>query len=321
MTGDPLNTLRNFFCAVLIALPLTALAVPIGIEVGGILIIPSGMIVKGTLNPEASGTRDMGDSTHEWNTITAQTLNLRTDALIQTNATTRIFMQIGGPLVFTGQAADTGSNDDHIFGTSTVKTAGAGRGLARYCNAAAAQGCTALFRVGIDSNFEIVGTGTASARIGGNVNADSTGVGNIGASGPDDLQTYTLPTNSLNQSARGLRIVAYGTTANNANAKTVRLLFGGTTVITKIMTVSVAGTWKIEATVLRTGASAQTIYSEAFNNAGTASSSTDGNTIVEQAGFATATETETGTIVIKTQSTVSTADNDIISQGLIVDYL
>jgi hypothetical protein len=162
---------------------------------------------------------------------------------------------------------------------------------------------------------------TATTRAGGNLDANSTGVGNVGASGPDDLQVYTLPANALIHASRGLKVKCYGTTTNNPNAKTVRLLFGTTTVITKQLTASVAGFWVLEATILRTGTSAQDIFGEAVNYGGTAVSSTDGATVQDLATFATATETETAAIDIKTQSTVSTTDNDIISQGCTTDFL
>lgn len=167
----------------------------------------------------------------------------------------------------------------------------------------------------------VSGASTTMSRVGGALNVDSTGVGNVGASGPDTLQTYSLPANALTLASRGLKIKAYGTTANNANAKTVRLIFGGTTLITKQLTASIAGVWEIEAVILRTGSSAQDYYAKALNNGGTTVSSTDGATVYSIQAFGTATETETGAITISTQSTASTADNDIVSQGLIVEYL
>ena len=159
------------------------------------------------------------------------------------------------------------------------------------------------------------------ANVAATVSANSTSVGNVGASGPDDLITYTLPANALTTAGRGIRVKAWGTTANNANAKTVRLVFGGTTLVTKQLTASVAGTWNIEATILRTGASAQKFYAAAENDNGTTVSSTDGATVLRIASANTCAETESGTIVIKGQSTVSTADNDIVQQALIVEYI
>lgn len=168
---------------------------------------------------------------------------------------------------------------------------------------------------------QIMGTATTSpSHIESVACVVTTGVGNLGASGPDDLQSCTLPANALTTTNRCFEVLAKGTTANNANAKTVRLAVGGTAVITKQLTASIAGRWTITATVCRTGASAQDYFAESVNFGGTTVSSTDGATVAVLSGNGTATETETNAIIIKTQSTASTTDNDIVSELLAVKY-
>jgi hypothetical protein len=162
--------------------------------------------------------------------------------------------------------------------------------------------------------------------LGGTMLANVTGVGNVGASAPDDLQTFTLDANTLNIAQRCLKITAWGTTANTAAAKTVRLTIGPTptALVTKALAASIAGSWNIEALVCRTGASTQDYKATAWNNNGTAlcatSACADGATIERQFAVGTLTQTETNALVIKTQSTVSTNDNDIVSEGLVVEY-
>lgn len=159
--------------------------------------------------------------------------------------------------------------------------------------------------------------------IAGTLAVVTTAVGNVGASGPDDLQTTPLSANSLTVTNRCVDIKVAGTVANNANAKTVRLTIGPTptVLITKQLNVSLAGcTWKLEATVCRTGASTQDYFAEAWNSCGTTVSSTDGPTVLYQSAFGTLTQTESAAQVIKSQSTVSTADNDIVSELLKVSY-
>lgn len=169
---------------------------------------------------------------------------------------------------------------------------------------------------------EIGGSGSSNlGEVSCTATINSTAVGNVGASGPDDLQTYQLPANSLTVAGRGIRIRAWGTTAANGNAKTVRLVFGSATLVTKMLATGVAGTWEIEATILRTGASAQDYYAKAYNNNATGLGTADIATVFVQASFGTATQTETAAIDIKVQSTVSTANDDIVSQGLIVEYI
>lgn len=169
-----------------------------------------------------------------------------------------------------------------------------------------------------------VGANSEIAEIGGVLNVNTTAVGNVGASGPDDLQTYQLPANSLTTTGRGIRIRAWGTTANTANAKTVRLTIGPTptALITKILNVSVAGTWELEACIIRTGASTQDYYAKAINHQGTAliGVGADAAAAFSNSAVGTLTQTETNALDIKTQSTVSTANNDIVSEGLIVEY-
>src|SRR5687767_12752958 len=80
----------------------------------------------------------------------------------------------------------------------------------------------------------------------GALTVKTTAVGNVGA-GTDDLQTYDLPASVLGVDGRCLRITAWGTTANNVNAKTVTMAFGSQTVMTQALTTSIAGTWRISA--------------------------------------------------------------------------
>lgn len=158
----------------------------------------------------------------------------------------------------------------------------------------------------------------------GTIDADFSAVGS--GAGASDLITYTLPASSFTATAgqpgRAIKIKAWGTTANNANAKTVALIFGGTTLITKALTVSVAGIWEIEAIVARTGTSTQKYYAKAFNfGAATPTlAATDGATIYSQHTATTASETETGTITIKGRATVATASNDIVQQGMLIEF-
>lgn len=159
---------------------------------------------------------------------------------------------------------------------------------------------------------EQMGTGTGYATLVGVANVNTTAVGNVGG-GTDDLITYTMPASSMVTTGKGVRILAWGETANNANAKTVVLNFGSTAILTNALTISIAGFWRIEAEVIRTGSSAQ-IYTSALATTGTA-----GVALNDLEG-GTSAQTETNTIVIKCTG-AATADNDIIQRGLIVEYL
>lgn len=162
------------------------------------------------------------------------------------------------------------------------------------------------------------GSGLTAYQLGGvftNVTADVT------SSGASNLISYTLPASTLTTTNRCLRIKGWGTALNNANAKTVALDFGSQTIISKILTPSIANTtWSFQATVCRSGASTQDIYAEAFNPMGTAVSSVDANTVLYQAARTAGTQTETATITIKGKTTTATT-TDVTMDGLTVEAM
>lgn len=169
------------------------------------------------------------------------------------------------------------------------------------------------------------GTSTTAGLGVGALTNNVTGVGNVGASGPDDLQTYTLAANTLVSNGRCVRIYAAGTTGATTNAKTVRLTIGPTptAIITKQLqqASATASTWEIKAVICRTGANTQDFYAEAYNNGGTAQAITDGPTILKLGAFGTLTQTETNALDIKVQTTVSTSNDDVRSELLQVEAM
>jgi len=69
------------------------------------------------------------------------------------------------------------------------------------------------------------------------------------------LATYTLPAATVAADGKGVRVIASGTTAANANTKTIRLKLGGTTYATNAVTTAPnASAWEAEFTILRSGA-------------------------------------------------------------------
>jgi hypothetical protein len=72
-----------------------------------------------------------------------------------------------------------------------------------------------------------------------------------------DLWTYTLPANTLDADGRGVRIDTWGSIANNANLKSVRLKFGGSTIAFRLTVADSNFSWNAYATVLRTSATTQ----------------------------------------------------------------
>jgi hypothetical protein len=141
----------------------------------------------------------------------------------------------------------------------------------------------------------------------------TTNVGNVGG-GEDDLMTFSVAANSLHSTGIGIRITAWGTAANNANPKTVKLYFGSVAILTQALTVSQVGTWRIDATVAKTGANAQD-YSAQLVQGGT--------TTLVDAESGTLTQTDTAAITVKCTGTVTDGggginNNDIVQEGLAV---
>lgn len=145
---------------------------------------------------------------------------------------------------------------------------------------------------------------------------NGTAAQNTGA-GEDDLQSVTLPADSLdtNDSSR-LRIQAWGTFAANANAKITRLYFGATE-LTELNGSVNDGPWYIEALVVRTGAGNQSVICRGFSKASAASAAAFSLTTMT---VTTPAETLTAAVTIKTTGE-GVANADIISSGLSVEVL
>lgn len=143
----------------------------------------------------------------------------------------------------------------------------------------------------------------------GKANINSTAVGNVGG-GEDNLITYTLPAKALLKTNSAVRITAWGTTVNNVNAKTLKLYFGATAILTYSLTTSQAGLWRIDALVIKTGASTQDTHARLTEAP---------NDQVHQQ-VSTAAITDTSTIVIKCTGE-GVSNNDIVQEGMLVELL
>ncbi len=132
-------------------------------------------------------------------------------------------------------------------------------------------------------------------------------IGNVGG-GTDDLHSFTIPANVLNVTGRTIRVKAWGRTANNANAKTLAMLFGGTTIMTQALTTGIAGTWRIDAEIVKNGNNTQRIFAELLQLA----------TIIHKQTATAGAITDTAGIIVKCTA-AATADNDIVQEGMIIE--
>jgi len=165
--------------------------------------------------------------------------------------------------------------------------------------------------IGASSRIEGVHAGNSDEVMEGmaKANLNLTAVGNVGA-GEDDLITYTLPAEALMKTGSGVRIKAWGTAANNGNAKTLKAYFGGQLILTYSLTTSQAGLWEINAIVGKTGSNTQDYHSRLDESP---------NDQVHQEN-GTGAQTDTNAIVIKCTGE-ATANNDIVQEGMLVEVM
>ena len=156
----------------------------------------------------------------------------------------------------------------------------------------------------VRDNLAYLGTGIIR------LNVNTTAVGNVGA-GEDDLITYTLPAATLSVDGMGVRITAFGQTANNANAKTVKMYFGSTNMATIGLDANSVGGWVYQATVIRTAAATQIAHVNMAAHWVTFKSG--GNNTAP-------TETLSGAVTIKCTGAATTTD-DIVNSMLMVELI
>lgn len=132
----------------------------------------------------------------------------------------------------------------------------------------------------------------------------SAGTGNVGA-GEDVLATLDLPANSFNSASnRSVQVRAWGTGANNGNAKTLKIYWGATAVMTVSLTTSQADTWSFDMMVV--GATSQLVNVNFIQ---------EGTTKITSTAQATLAETITSDITIKVTGS-ATSNNDVVCTGM-----
>jgi hypothetical protein len=154
------------------------------------------------------------------------------------------------------------------------------------------------------------GNGTGAFHLAGQINAALTSTGNGADTTEDALQSYSLPANSLDQAGRCVRISAWGTLANNADSKIIRLYFGASVISSGSLTLANVN-WVAEMIVCKTGSSTQSVR-------GTMQV---GTTLIPPYWNA-GTDTDASAITIKTTGQAGTTNaSDIVSKGQLVEYL
>jgi hypothetical protein len=119
-----------------------------------------------------------------------------------------------------------------------------------------------------------------------------------------DLETYSMPANTLNANLKGIRVRGGGSTGPTANNKTIKLLFGAAAISSGAIAIN-AIDWFADVTILRSAANAQKL---------------GGIITAIAAGYAlgkvaSGTETDTGAITVRFRAQPATSSaNDSITQ-------
>lgn len=149
--------------------------------------------------------------------------------------------------------------------------------------------------------------GGRSLNFGGILNTSTTAVGNVGT-GEDDLITYSLERNTLQNDGELLKIDAFGTFASNGNNKTVKLYFGSTVIFDSGANAINGGSWNIKATIIRASSTTQEAIVEATDTSNTLNTTT----------YTAVTENLSNALTIKCTGE-GTANDDIVQKALVTN--
>lgn len=137
----------------------------------------------------------------------------------------------------------------------------------------------------------------------------SAGIGTGADTTEDVLFTFSLPANSLDQNGRGVAIRVFGSLANNAHTKTVKMYFGSSVTFTPINGTQANIGFDLQMTVIRTASGVQIA-----NAGGTMGVATVLATLLPIVGA----DPDTAAIVIKvTGQTATAAANDVVANAML----
>lgn len=168
-----------------------------------------------------------------------------------------------------------------------------------------ADGQTAVRRTSATNGWELINLGALLTFI------NATQAANSGT-GETDLHSFTLAAAHFNADKKKIRVTAEGAFAANANTKTLKLKLGavGTVTLNPTTTAPNGVRFKVTATITRTALNAQRILVEVKIGATN-----------ELLSLVTATETDSGALVVKLTGQSAVASNDILLDETMVEFL
>jgi len=156
-----------------------------------------------------------------------------------------------------------------------------------------------------------IGDSTSYGIAPGVVSKQAVAIGNVDT-GQDNLMSYSLPANAFSSVGQALRVTAWGTTANNANAKTIKLFFAGTEIATLSLTTSQANAWRIDGEIMWRASGLATC----------AITLVQGGVVMQSTIIATTVASINAAIANPVQITgQGTASSDVLQRGMLVEYI
>jgi hypothetical protein len=154
----------------------------------------------------------------------------------------------------------------------------------------------------------LIGNGTTYARAGSVLYSNAGAAGNVNA-GETDLMSYTLPVETLDNDNTFIEGSAFGTFANNINAKTIKVYFGSA-IIGTLTALTTSQNWQIDFKIMRSALS---------NQYACVNFSTDDAAFGAPTYTTSTSEDITNTIILKFTGT-GVATDDIVQNGMIVKW-
>lgn len=156
------------------------------------------------------------------------------------------------------------------------------------------------------------GTSSNDAAVGGVLSVNLTDA-SVTDGTMQDLRSYSIPANTLAVNGQWVSVEVFGTTAANANSKTVYLYFGSTLLVSRgIGGVATAGGWVLRGKIFRTGATTQKAIGEAkYEN--------PGSSPTHSFLYTTPAETLSSAVTVKVQGDGGAA-SDITVTGFVVEW-
>jgi hypothetical protein len=136
----------------------------------------------------------------------------------------------------------------------------------------------------------------------GNVNSTTVAVGNVGT-GEDNLMSYTVPANTLGGTGDYIDVTMFGTFANTANNKRVKVHWGTTVILDTGALAFQDADWTVRLLICRVAGATQRC---------TATFTSSSALLASTNKYTAASATLTGTVVLK--ATGEATDNDDIQQ-------